>query len=65
VTDELDDTIEANAGGAQEARNDEGSFTQHPLRDVIDADRYLSAKRVAKAGKSGLRFIPIKPPGTV
>jgi hypothetical protein len=36
---------------------------QHPLRDQIEADRYLNSKKAARSKGSGLKFSKLVPPG--
>ncbi|MFV0442868.1 MAG: hypothetical protein ACK5Q5_04770 [Planctomycetaceae bacterium] len=37
---------------------------QHPLKEQIEADRYLASKNAAKSKSRGLRFSKLVPPGT-
>ncbi|MCK6470870.1 MAG: hypothetical protein L6R28_03910 [Planctomycetes bacterium] len=62
--DDLKDTIRENAKGPAKAAGDSGSVEQHPLRDQIEADRYLNAKKAAKAKRLGMRITKLVPPGT-
>ena len=62
--DDLKKAIRRNAKGPAKASGDSGSIEQHPLRDQIEADRYLSAKKAAKAKRLGLRITKLVPPGT-
>lgn len=64
MPDDLDDTIRENAQGPAKASGDSGSMEQHPLRDQIEADRYLNSKQAAKQKHRGLRFSRLVPPGT-
>jgi len=64
MPDDLDDTIRENAQGPAKASGDSGSMEQHPLRDQIEADRYLNSKQAAKHKSRGLRFSRLVPPGT-
>lgn len=59
----LKSEIEANAGGPQAMTGDEGSVTQHNLKDQIAADRYLAGQAAATAKSTGLYFRKIAPPG--
>lgn len=61
---DLDDTIKQNAKGPAKASGDAGAVEQHPLPDLIDADRYLASKEAAKQKQRGLRFNKLVPPGT-
>jgi hypothetical protein len=63
VPDDLEQTIRDNAQGPAKASGDAGSMEQHSLQDQIAADRYLNAKRAAKAKTLGLRVTKIIPPG--
>jgi hypothetical protein len=59
----MDETIQENAQGPAEVSGDAGTVRQHPLRDQIDADRYLNSKKAARAKGSGLRRTQFVPPG--
>lgn len=61
---DLEQTIRENAKAPAKATGDSGSVEQHPLKDQIEADRYLAAKKAAKAKRVGLRFAKLIPPGT-
>ena len=63
MADDLDTTIRDNAQGPSEASGDAGSMKQHSLRDQIEADRYLNAKKAAKAKRLGIRSTQLVPPG--
>jgi hypothetical protein len=63
VADDLEQTIRDNAQGPAKASGDSGSMEQHPLRDQVAADRYLSSKKAAKSKGLGLRFTKVVPPG--
>ena len=60
---ELDDIIRDNAEGPAEASGDQGSMKQHPLRDQIEADRYLNSKQAAQSSGLGVRKSKLVPPG--
>ena len=62
--DDLEQTIRENAKAPAKATGDSGSVEQHPLRDQIEADRYLASKKAAKSKKLGVRFTKVVPPGT-
>lgn len=62
MPDDLEETIRDNAQGPAKASGDAGSMEQHSLQDQIAADRYLNAKRAAKAKTLGLRVTKIIPP---
>jgi hypothetical protein len=61
--DELENAIKENAQGPAKASGDSGSIEQHPLKDQIEADRYLASKSAAKTKKLGLKFTKLVPPG--
>jgi hypothetical protein len=61
--DDLEETIRENAKAPAKASGDSGSVEQHPLRDQIEADRYLASKRAAKAKRLALRMTKMVPPG--
>ncbi len=63
MPDDLDQTIRDNAAGPAKASGDSGSVEQHPLRDQIEADRYLASKQAAKSKSRGLRLSRLVPPG--
>ena len=65
MPDDLEETIRDNAQGPAKASGDAGSMEQHSLQDQITADRYLNAKRAAKAKTLGLRVTKIIPPGAI
>jgi len=62
---DLENTIAENATGPKQARGDQGSVEQHPLKDQIAADRYLAAKKVALTKGLGIKLAKIDPGGTV
>lgn len=64
MSDEITEAIETNATGPAEASGDVGSVKQHPLRDQIEADRYLRSQAAASSGKRGLVITRLSPPGT-
>ncbi len=46
-TPNLEQAIRDNAAGPAKAAGDSGSVEQHPLKDQIEADRYLASKDAA------------------
>ena len=62
LADELDTSIRENASGPRKASGDSGSIEQHPLREQIEADRYLNSKQAVKNGL-GIRKTKLVPPG--
>jgi hypothetical protein len=65
MADDLEETIRDNAAGPASVSGDAGSVTQHPLRDQIEADKYLEARKAAKSAGRGLLFSKLVPPGAV
>ena len=66
MAEDLKDAIKSNAEGPRQASADGVSAQQHPLPDQIAADKYLSAKRAARADpRKALARVKIVPPGTV
>jgi len=65
---DLKSTIATNAQGPAEARGDAGSVRQRPLRELIEADRYLAGKdALADSTKKsfGIRIGKLVPPGAI
>ena len=62
---DLDQSIRDNAAGPAKAAGDSGSVEQHPLKDQIEADRYLASKDAARKPGLGIKFAKIVPPGSV
>jgi len=60
---ELSETIRENAAGPAEVSGDAGSMKQHPLRDQIEADRYLNSNQASRASGLGVRVSKMVPPG--
>lgn len=60
---DLVDTIHENAQGPAEVTGDSGSMKQHPLRDQIEADRYLTSREASRSRKRGLNLAKLSPPG--
>jgi len=63
MTDDLEQTIRDNAKAPAKATGDSGSVEQHPLRDQIEADRYLNSKKAAKRKGLGVKLSKLVPPG--
>jgi len=61
----LDQTIRNNAAQPAKASVDGQSVEQHPLKDQIEADRYLASKDAARKPGLGIKFAKIVPPGSV
>jgi hypothetical protein len=64
MSDDLEQTIRDNAKAPAKATGDSISVEQHPLRDQIEADRYLNSKKAAKAKGLGIKRTKLVPPGT-
>jgi hypothetical protein len=62
---DLEQAIRDNAAGPAKASGDSGSVEQHPLKDQIEADRYLASKDAARKPGLGIKFAKIAPPGAV
>lgn len=62
--DDLEQTIRDNAKAPAKVTGDSGSVEQHPLRDQIEADRYLNSKKAAKRKGLGVKFSKLVPPGS-
>ena len=63
MPDDLDDTIRENASTPAEVSGDAGSVRQHPLKDQIEADRYLESKTASRTKRRGLDLAKLVPPG--
>jgi hypothetical protein len=61
--DDLSETIAENAAAPASVTGDSGSMTQHNLRDLIAADKYLAAKRATLRPHECLRRVRLVPPG--
>ncbi len=61
----LNHTIRDNAAQPAKASVDGQSVEQHPLKDQIEADRYLASKEAARKPGLGIKFAKIVPPGSV
>jgi len=61
---DLSNVIRRNAEKPTQVSVDNVNVTQHNLRDLIEADRYLIMKTEIEKPKRGLRFNKLVPPGT-
>ena len=52
----LEPAILRNASGPRSAQSDGQRVEQHPLSDMVMADRYLASKKAAKSRGGGIRF---------
>ena len=65
MAENLDNAIRDNAIGPKRASGDSGSVEQHPLRDLVDADKYLAGKTaLAENPAKGFARVKIVPPGS-
>ena len=62
---DLEQAIRDNASQPAKAAFDGQSVEQHPLKDQIEADRYLASKDAARKPGLGIKFAKIVPPGSV
>ena len=65
MTEDMKDTIKQNAEGPKQASVDGVSTQQHSMSDQIEADKYLAAKKAARAKGLGIKLAKISPGGTV
>lgn len=63
MADDLEDEIAENAEGPKRVKGDMGEVEQHSLRDQIEADKYLAAKKAAKKAGGGMKITKLIPPG--
>ncbi len=62
---DLSQQITDAASGPRSASSDGLSVTAQSPRDIADAEKYLAQREAARKKTLGLRFVRIKPPGTV
>jgi hypothetical protein len=60
---DLESTIETAAENPQSASVDGVTVTQRSLSELIEADKYLQAKKASRRKNRGLRYTRIVPPG--
>ena len=69
MSTDLSQTIEQNACGPADVQIDGQRVRQRPIKEVIEADRYLASKEAVQKGhllrRFGLVFAKISPPGAV
>lgn len=63
MPEDLENSIAENAAAPKKASGDGVSVEQHPLKEQIEADKYLASKEAVKSGRRGLRFSKLVPPG--
>ena len=62
---DLKDAIKQNAEGPKQASADGVTAQQHPLKDQIEADKYLAGKEaVSRSPAKAFTRVKIVPPGT-
>jgi hypothetical protein len=59
------DAIRENALGPKKVTGDAGSVEQHPLKDQIEAEKFLASKEATRRPGLGIRLTKIVPDGTV
>jgi hypothetical protein len=59
----ISDAIRESAAGLKKVSNDAGSVEQHPITELIVADRYLASKQAMSRRNRGIRISRIVPPG--
>lgn len=62
---DLEQAIRDNVAQPAKVSVDGQSVEQHPLKDQIEADRYLASKAAARKPGLGIKFAKIVPPGSV
>lgn len=67
MSDEVSNKLAEAAVGPKRVRTDAGEVEAHDLDQIIEADKYLAAKKAASPTNThrGLRFNRIIPPGTI
>ena len=64
-TPDPDQSLRDAASQPAKASVDGQSVEQHPLKDQIEADRYLASKAAARKPGLGIKFAKIVPAGSV
>jgi hypothetical protein len=59
----LPEQIEQNAKGDAQVTVDGMTVRSHPIKDQIEADRYVNGETAAAKNYLGLRFAKLQPPG--
>ena len=63
---DLKTVIEESAAGPAQASGDGQSVTQHNIKDLIEADKYLTQKTAVSANpRFGMKFVKLRPPGAI
>ena len=63
MSEELRQKLEQAAQQPRRVRTDAGEVENHDLKEMIEADKYLSGKSAAASKTRGLRFNRLEPPG--
>ena len=63
MPDDVKEAIKKSAKGPRSAKGDVGEVQQHPLKDQIEADRYLASREARSKPHKALRFAKFSPPG--
>lgn len=63
MADEITDAIEQAAQEPKRVKGDMGEVEAHPIRELIEADKYMRSKEAASKRTGGLRFTKLVPPG--
>lgn len=63
MSEDIRDKLEEAAKNPRRVRTDAGEVENHDLDKIIEADKYISAKKAAATKSRGLRFNTILPPG--
>ena len=68
MADTIEDAIQTDATSPAEVRTEAGTVKQRPLKELIEADLYLEARRALRDANRktfGIRFGRIVPPGAI
>lgn len=63
MSEDIRDKLEEAAKNPRRVRTDAGEVESHDLDKIIEADKYITAKKAAATKSRGLRFNQILPPG--
>ena len=63
MSETLPQSIEENATAPKRARGDSGEVEQHPLKDQIEAARFLASQKAASGKGLGVRVSKMVSPG--
>lgn len=64
MSEEIRQKLAEAAAQPRRVRTDAGEVENHDLKQIIEADKYLSAKAAAASKSRGLRFNKLEPPGS-